>query len=309
MKHIMRDIGLNPLVIPNGIPGGLLRQIDSNKVNQVKNALGADLILFKMARYHSDKGWNNAIEATGKLREMGLKAVLLARGGIEAYGCEVMQNAKSLGLKVREARTISARWDDHLCALSKASPSDVIDIKFHLPQEYSRVLYHAADGVLANSNHEPFGIVGLEAMAASGIAYTGGTGEDYAIPFINSFVLETDDPREITGYVTYLMSAPQEDKRMRKAAKRTAGQFTWNVAVENLIGKLANQAMIQGNMVKKAESYPLPLFEVDEKLSNILPELNERKYMDELGALNEKIAEEANNHGQNIEAGYQKVLC
>ena len=194
MKHIMRDMGLNPLVIPNGIPSDLLHKVGSNRVSQVKNALGADLILFKMARYHPDKGWNSAVEATGKLREMGLKTVLLARGGIETYGCEVMQNAKSLGLTVREAKSESDRWDDHLCALSQASPADVVDIKFHLPSESSRVLYHAADGVLANSKHEPFGIVGLEAMAAGGIAYTGGTGEDYAIPFINSFVVETEDP-------------------------------------------------------------------------------------------------------------------
>jgi len=54
----------------------------------------------------------------------------------------------------------------------------------------SHVLYAAADGVLANSVSEPFGLVGFEAMAAKGVVYTGGTGEDYAAPARNAVVLE-----------------------------------------------------------------------------------------------------------------------
>jgi len=44
----------------------------------------------------------------------------------------------------------------------------------------ARVLYSASDGVLANSSHEPFGLVGLEAMAAGGVSFVGETEEDYA---------------------------------------------------------------------------------------------------------------------------------
>jgi hypothetical protein len=40
----------------------------------------------------------------------------------------------------------------------------------------------SADAVFANSGHEPFGLVGLETMAAGGVACTGCSGEDYAIP-------------------------------------------------------------------------------------------------------------------------------
>jgi hypothetical protein len=108
-----------------------------------------------------------------------------------------------------------------------------------------RVIYRAADGVLANSGHEPFGIVGLEAMAAGGIAFTGSTGEDYAIPFVNAFVLETANPMEIVGYAMYLREYPNEGIRIREAGRRTARYFTWEAAVQNLIGKLENQARIQ----------------------------------------------------------------
>jgi len=88
--------------------------------------------------------------------------------------------------------------------------------------------------------------VGLEAMAAGGITFTGCTGEDYAVPFVNSFVLETADPMEIVGYMTYLRHHPEECTRIRKAARRTARYFTWEAAVQNLIGRLENQARIRG---------------------------------------------------------------
>ena len=57
-------------------------------------------------------------------------------------------------------------------------------------------LFRSTDAVLANSGHEPFGLVGLEAMAAGGIACTGCSGEDYAVPGQNALVLETGEPRE-----------------------------------------------------------------------------------------------------------------
>jgi len=265
MKHIMWSMGLNPLVIPNGIPKHLLGKVDDRRVGAVKAALRADVILCKVARWHPDKRWHEAVEATARLNEVGLRTVLVARGGIESYGHEVGEKARSLGLRVREASTKFGSFDSHLGALREAAPADVIDVKFHLPPDSSRVLYRAADGVLVNSGHEPFGLVGLEAMAAGGIAYTGCTGEDYAIPFVNSFVLETADPQEIMGYVVYLREVPEEGEKMRKAARRTAHQFTWESAVQNLIGKLRNQARAQGILAGRAKPASLPLFEIEDR--------------------------------------------
>jgi len=188
------------------------------------------------------------VEATARLKERGLKTVLLARGGMEPYGQEVLHNARSMGLTVAGARTKPGSSDGYLAALQEAAPADIIDIRFHVPLDFLQVVYRAADGVLANSGHEPFGIVGLEAMAAGGIAFTGCTGEDYAIPFVNSFVLETADPMEIVGYMMYLRDYPEEGRRIRKAARRTARYFTWEAAVQNLISKLENQARIQGSL-------------------------------------------------------------
>lgn len=246
MKHIMWKMGLNPLVIPNGIPRRLLRKVDDRITDSVRQAIGADMILCKVARWDPDKRWNTAVEAVAQLKNSGLRTVLLARGGMESHGQEVLYNAHSLGLTVKEARTKPGSSNGYLVALKEATPADVIDIRFHVPLEFLRFLYRAADGVLANSGHEPFGIVGLEAMAAGGITFTGCTGEDYAVPFVNSFVLETADPMEIVGYMTYLRHHPEECTRIRKAARRTARYFTWEAAVHNLIGKLENQARIRG---------------------------------------------------------------
>jgi hypothetical protein len=108
------------------------------------------------------------------------------------------------------------------------------------------VVYAASDAVLANSGHEPFGLVGLETMAAGGIAVTGCTGEDYAVPFYNAIVVETSDPAEIEGYIAYLDNRPDERERIRRAGKLTASLFTWESAIENLTKKLEYQARRQG---------------------------------------------------------------
>lgn len=246
MKHIMRRMGMNPLVIPNGIPRKLLRPVDPRMAARVRQTLGADLLLCKVARWDPDKCWEEAIAATARLKALGLRTVLLARGGIEPYGEDVLNAARSLDLTVTEARAPRSSTDGYLAALQKALPADIVDAEFHMPQEFLRLLYRASDAVLANSGHEPFGLVGLEAMAAGGIALVGSTGEDYAIPYVNAFVLETADPDEIVAYLTYLRDYPEVAARMRKAARRTARQFTWEAAVQNLIGKIENQARLQG---------------------------------------------------------------
>jgi glycosyltransferase involved in cell wall biosynthesis len=263
MKHIMWRMNLNPLVIPNGIPKALLRAVDERKTNELKDALDANVVLSKVARWHTDKSWKEAVEATAQLRDMGLRTVLVARGGTEPYGEEVCDHARSFGLKVEETTTKADASGNYVSALREAAQADVINVRCHLPQGFLRILYRASQGVLANSAHEPFGLVGLEAMAAGGVAFTGCTGEDYTIPFVNSFVLETTDPAEITSYVRYLEESPEEEKRIRKAARRTARNFTWEAVVQNLLSKLDNQARVQGILKGQAKPAPLPQFEVN----------------------------------------------
>jgi glycosyltransferase involved in cell wall biosynthesis len=268
MKHIMWRMGMNPIVIPNGIPRSLLRKVDEGVAGELRKALGADMVLCKIARWDPDKRWDGAVETVARLKEKGVRTILLARGGLEPYGKEVLNQARSLGLIIGDAFTEDTSFEGYLSALHKASYADVIDIRFPMPIEFLRVIYNASDAVLANSGHEPFGIVGLEAMAAGGIAFTGCTGEDYAIPFVNSFVLETPDPMEAVGYLMYLRDNPEEGARIREAARRTARSFTWEAAVINLIHKLENQARIKGVL----GGMPIPV-EPQFAISKLPPEL------------------------------------
>jgi glycosyltransferase involved in cell wall biosynthesis len=71
--------------------------------------------------------------------------------------------------------------------------------------------------------------------AGGGVAYTGGTGEDYALPGYNAVVLETEDPREIVEHAERLQSAPHEERALRRAGQRTAAAFTWDVAAQRLV--------------------------------------------------------------------------
>jgi glycosyltransferase involved in cell wall biosynthesis len=246
MKQIMLGMGLSALVVPNGIPSSLLRNVDEDLVARVRKSLGAELVLTKVARWDPDKRWHMAVEATARLKTRGLSPVLVARGGIESHGGEVLQNAIRLGLTVREARSAGDNLDDYLRMLEEFAGADVIDIRSHCTQEFLRVVYRASDAVLANSGHEPFGLVGLEAMAAGGIAFTGSTGEDYAIPLHNSVALETPDPAEIEGYVMYLEAHPYLKEKIRAAARETASLFKWEDVIQKLIQKLELQAGVQG---------------------------------------------------------------
>jgi glycosyltransferase involved in cell wall biosynthesis len=245
MKQIMLGMGLGVFVIPNGIPRDLLADVDEGLTARLRESLDADLVLAKVARWDPDKRWHMAVEATARLKARGLKTVLLARGGIEPHGGEVIQNALHLGLTVKEVHAEGDSLEDSMRAIEGNAGADVISIRSHCTQEFLRVVYRASDAVLANSGHEPFGLVGLETMAAGGIAFTGNTGEDYVLPFHNAIVLETSDPGEIEGYVMYLEAYPTLKENMRKAARATAGLFTWGVSVDNLLQKLKYRARIQ----------------------------------------------------------------
>jgi len=97
------------------------------------------------------------------------------------------------------------------------------------------MLFRGAAAVLANSAHEPFGFVGLETMAAGGIACTGCSGEDYAVPGRNALVLETNDPREFLSMFSWLRAHPREAQALRRAGRRTARQFAWPEIVQRVL--------------------------------------------------------------------------
>ena len=97
------------------------------------------------------------------------------------------------------------------------------------------MIYRASDAVLANSGHEPFGLVGLEVMAAGGLAVTGSTGEDYAQAFRNALVMETDDPIELVTELNLLKERPRLAAAIRRRGRVTARQYTWEKVIDQLL--------------------------------------------------------------------------
>ncbi len=260
MKHRMLwEYGLDPLVIPNGVPSRFLDAPSDSYVEAVRSLYKGEMTLFKIGRYTPDKRWIMAVETIAVLRRQGVRARLLVRGGIEPHGQEVLQHAWTLGLSVHDVRARSRSIEDCIDALREAPDADVLNLSFFLPEEFVRVLYRAADAVLANSAHEPFGLVGLEVMGAGGTAVTGSTGEDYAVHLENAVVIDTNDPGEIAGCLVYLRDHPAQVERLRAGATTTVRQFTWDAVLHNLFAKTLYLAQKQGVYIPESPEEPEPV--------------------------------------------------
>jgi glycosyltransferase involved in cell wall biosynthesis len=249
MKHLMWTMGLNPLVIPNGIPDDLLEPVDTGQVDALKRALNLDedtLMLFKVGRFDPAKRWLTAVEAAAQLKAAGYRVIFPVRGGIEPHGAEVLAHARDLGLTVADVAGEPTSYGELLAVLHNAAPADLYNLRFPMTQAMLRPFYVAADAVLANSGREPFGLVGLEAMAAGGLVFTGATGEEYATDGQNAVVLDTDLPQEIVAALLDLQTHPSRAEAMRQAAHATAAVFTWKRISEVLLEKIEFAAQADG---------------------------------------------------------------
>jgi len=243
MKQIMAGIGHEAIVVPNGIPDRMLEPHNPRYMKMMKAALesrGSGLNALKIGRFDPAKRWMMAVEAVARLKQSGGGVTLMVRGGMEPHGAEVFARANSLGLSIADVTSQDRRptVEQSIALIANAPRADVLNLKFFLPEEFVRLLYGACDCVFANSGFEPFGLVGLEVMASGGIAFTGATGEDYVIPFVNAISVETNDPNEIVAYMQFLHDNPAAKEQMKKEAYVTSGQFTWQVVINNLVRRI-----------------------------------------------------------------------
>jgi len=235
MKQRMRPLGVDPLVVPNGLPGEAFDSPDRAACAELRRRFRDRTVLVKMARWDPDKRWLAAVHAVASMKRMGLRPLLIARGGSEPHGAEVLDAMEEQGLE-----RVDREWSDPgveglLAAVRDVNGADVVNLRSHVDPDARRVLFRGADAVLANSSHEPFGLVGLETMAAGGIACTGATGEDYAVPGRNAVVLETDEPGELVGWLERLRARPAEARSIRRAGRSTARLFAWQEVVERVL--------------------------------------------------------------------------
>jgi len=246
MKHIMWRWGVNPIVVPNGIPSSMMARVSQAQVRAVRSAVNVPALLFKIGRFSPDKRWHQAITAVAQLKARGIGTRLLMRGGLEPFGGEVLGLAAQLGLRVVP---LANRMDDVpslVRTLKDNADADIWNLTAFLPDDLLPILYASATATLANSGHEPFGLVGLEAMASGGVAFVGATGEEYAEPFKNAIVIETEEAAEIVAYVAHLAEHPENARNLRIAAQRTARDYTWQRVIDILLQRLEFVAIKQG---------------------------------------------------------------
>ncbi len=227
MRAELGRLGQDAALLPNGISERWLRPLPDEAVRDLRAALGGRPTFVKVARFDPDKRWLWAIGAIGALRDAGIGARLLMRGSRSDHATEIYDRVATLGLSL-EHLTLGpeAPLPEVAAALARTS-ADVVSLDFFVAEGVLRTLYAAADGVLANSEKEPFGLVGLEVMAVGGIAYVGRTGEDYAVPQGNSIVVQTDDPREIVAHLGMLRADPNLVARIRADGRATAQRYSW----------------------------------------------------------------------------------
>jgi glycosyltransferase involved in cell wall biosynthesis len=192
-------------------------------------------MLSKVARWDPDKRWLLAMDTMIELKRLGARPLLIARGGVESHGSEVIARAAAGGLRLTERALGRPGSAGLLDALRGVREADVVLLTTPLDRDASQLLFAASSAVLANSRHEPFGLVGLETMAAGGVACVGGTGEDYAVPGWNALVLQTTDPREFVTQFRALSAHADDERALRRHARATAARFAWREIVPRLV--------------------------------------------------------------------------
>ncbi|MBX3247379.1 MAG: glycosyltransferase family 4 protein [Myxococcales bacterium] len=232
MRQWMIDhVGVEARVIPNGLGADAFASVSAQDVREMRRRTHGRTLLTKIARFDPDKRWIGTIDAVHALKLRGARPLLVARGGLEAHGAEVIAHARSLGLEVAE-RTLGEGGRGLHHAFDTLGSADVVVMRSKLDEVTKRILYRASVAVLANSAHEPFGLVGLEAMAAGGVAITGISGEDYAIAGSNAVVVQSGDPDALASDVERLRRSPTVAKAIRRAGQRTAKEYAWPAVVE-----------------------------------------------------------------------------
>jgi hypothetical protein len=235
MRFRMQALGVDPLIIPNGLSAEAFREPTPAAVRELRSLAADRLLVAKVARWDPDKHWLLAIDTTAELERAGARPLLVARGGVEAHGDMVRARAAAANLRVVERVPHGGGERGLLRILNAPGDADVLVVNGPLDREASQLLFHAADAVLANSAHEPFGLVGLETMAVGGLACAGATGEDYVVPNWNALQLQTCDPLEFVTQFARLRLHAHEERALRRNGLATARGFEWSQVVSRCL--------------------------------------------------------------------------
>jgi len=94
MRFELERWGVEPLVIPNGIPERLLDGPPGSLVKLAEAAFTRRPLFVKIGRFDEDKRWMQAIEAFALLCAQHPDATMIVRGGREPYGEQIFARAR-----------------------------------------------------------------------------------------------------------------------------------------------------------------------------------------------------------------------
>jgi glycosyltransferase involved in cell wall biosynthesis len=241
MKHLMWTCQINPRVVPNGVPDSAFEPVPPVTRRVWEEEFSGWTTLAKVGRWDPDKRWHMAIDAVAALAARNERAVLLARGwngspAASAHHIELRHHAATVGLDWAVCDDTPGDGTALARSLRSALPAraGIVELTQPISGATLQALYAGSDLVLANSGFEPFGLVGLEAMAVGAAVITGATGEDYLHPFVNGFALDTDDPAEIVRDLDWLRWRSDRAPAMRAEAAATAERYRWPQVIERL---------------------------------------------------------------------------
>ena len=135
MKHLMWPYGVNPVVIPNGIPESALAPVDMSAAKAIRAAAGTPCLAFKIGRFSPDKRWTQAVAAIAELRSEGLPARMLMRGGMEPYGATVLAFAAECGLAVTDWHEPVEDAGGIVRALTETDGAPIVHLRRFLPDQ------------------------------------------------------------------------------------------------------------------------------------------------------------------------------
>ena len=138
MKHRMQDFGVKAVVIPNGLGSEAFLDPDRGAVRHLRGRFADRMVLSKVARFDPDKQWFLAIEIVAPLKQRGFRPLLIARGGVEAHGDDVMRAAAVRGLCVEERRLQEGGARGFVAAIANPGEADVVNLRSHLDVEMRR---------------------------------------------------------------------------------------------------------------------------------------------------------------------------
>ena len=257
MKHLMWPYDVNPVVIPNGIPEGALAPVDMSAREGDPRGGG----------YAVPGVQDRAFQPGQTLERRRSRPSPRCAPRVCPHGCSsaaawsrtaapFSRSPPQRGLAVTDWHEPVADAGGIVRALTETDGAPIINLRRFLPDQVITEINVAATAVLANSGHEPFGLVGLEAMAAGGIAMVGATGEEYARPYGNAIVVETDDPAEMASALRGLVEQPALGDRLRVAARRDAADFAWPLVIAGLLERLRFMCLHQRVVPPTAGSTP-----------------------------------------------------